>query len=493
MERNIPLHLQPVIFGSSDQSLSKQISKLEKEGKIRKIAPRIYTPNLQEPPEDIISKNILTIIGTLYPGSLLSHRSAFEYKPTKAGHIFVTYTYTKKVTLPGVIIRFLEGPGPMEGDNKFVGELHVSQRERAFLENLQVSKRPGPESKTLTLSEIEAQLEKIIRINGEDEINKVRDRARVIAEQLGMESEFEKLNKLIGALLTTKTSKILTSPVARARAFGIPYDETRVTLFEKLFIELQEKEFKNRTDKNQTVKSFRNFAFFESYFSNYIEGTVFDIDEAKQIIETQKPLPARDEDSHDVLGTYKIVSSREEMNTTPKDGNHFLEILQYRHAVLLSARLNKNPGQFKNKNNYAGNTAFVDMTLTRGTLIKGFDFYKALIHPFAKAAYVMFMVSEVHPFLDGNGRLARIMMNAELTKQGQSKIIIPNVYREDYIGALRKLTRQGEPDAYIRMMERIHEFSELVYDEDMDDMQAYLGKCNAFLEPEKGKLMIASR
>lgn len=216
-----------------------------------------------------------------------------------------------------------------------------------------------------------------------------------------MQSEFEKLNKLIGALLTTKTSKILTSPVARARAFGIPYDEARVTLFEKLFIELQKKEFKNRTDKNQTIKSFRNFTFFESYFSNYIEGTVFDVDEAKQIIETQKPLPARDEDSRDVLGTYKIVSSREEMSTTPKDGNHFLEILQYRHAVLFNARLNKNPGQFKNKNNYAGNTAFVDMTLTRGTLIKGFDFYKALIHPFAKAAYIMFMVSEVHPFLDG--------------------------------------------------------------------------------------------
>jgi hypothetical protein len=493
MEKNIPLHLQPVIFGSSDQSLSKKISKLEKDGKIRRIAPRIYTPNLQEPPEDIINRNILTIIGTLYPGSLLSHRSAFEYKPTKAGHIFVTYTYTKKVSLPGVTIRFLEGHGTIEGDNKFVGELYVSQRERAFLENLQISKRSGPESKTLSLPEIEARLERIIRINGEDEINKVKDRARVIAEQLGMQSEFEKLNKLIGALLTTKTSKILTSPIAQARAFGIPYDEARVMLFEKLFIELQKKEFKNRPDKNQTIKSFKNFAFFESYFSNYIEGTVFDVDEAKQIIETQKPLPARDEDSHDVLGTYKIVSSREEMSTTPNDANHFLEILQYRHAVLLAARISKNPGQFKDKNNFAGQTAFVDVTLTRGTLIKGFDFYKAITHSFAKAVYIMFMVSEVHPFLDGNGRLARIMMNAELTKQGQSKIIIPNVYREDYIGALRKLTRQGEPGAYIRMLARIHEFSELIYDEDMDDMQAYLEKCNAFLDPEKGKLIMVPR
>lgn len=493
MEKKIPIHFQPVIFSSSNQLLSRQISKWEKEGKIRKIAPRIYTPNFEEPAADIISKNILTIIGTLYPGSLLSHRSAFEYRPTKAGHIFVTYSYTKKVSLPGITIRFLQGSGPIEGDNKFVGELYVSGRERALLENLQVSKRPGSESKTLALSDIEAQLEKIIRVNGEAEINRVRDRARFVADQLGMHREFEKLNKLIGGLLTTKPSKILTSPLAQARAFGIPYDEARVALFEKLFIDLQKREFKYRPDRNKSIQSFRNFAFFESYFSNYIEGTVFDVEEAKEIVETQKPLPARDEDSHDVLGTYKIVSSREEMSIIPINSQKLLEVLLYRHAILLSARLHKKPGEFKDKNNYAGNTAFVDAKLTRGTLIKAFDFYNAISHPFAKAAYIMFLISEVHPFLDGNGRIARIMMNAELTKQGQSKIMIPTVYREDYIGALRKLTRQGEPDAYIRMLERIHEFSELVYDDDMDFMQDYLQKSNAFLEPEDGKLIIVQR
>ena len=245
--------------------------------------------------------------------------------------------------------------------------------------------------------------------------------------------------------------------------------------------------------ENNTIDSFRNFAFFESYFSNYIEGTVFDIDEAKQIITTQKPLPARDEDSHDVLGTYKIASSREEMSITPSDATHFLEILQYRHAILLSARENKNPGQFKNKNNFAGQTSFVDMTLTRGTLIKSLEFYHAITHSFAKAAYMMFVVSEVHPFLDGNGRVARIMMNAELTSGGQSKIIIPTVYRDDYMGALRKLTRWGDPDAYIRMLERAQEFSESVYDNDMDEMQLFLEKCNAFLEPESGRLQIIPR
>jgi hypothetical protein len=51
MENNTPLHLQPIIFGSSDSALSNQISKREKAGSIRKIGPRIYTPNFKESPK----------------------------------------------------------------------------------------------------------------------------------------------------------------------------------------------------------------------------------------------------------------------------------------------------------------------------------------------------------------------------------------------------------------------------------------------------------
>ncbi|WP_282778728.1 Fic family protein [Phaeodactylibacter xiamenensis] len=58
------------------------------------------------------------------------------------------------------------------------------------------------------------------------------------------------------------------------------------------------------------------------------------------------------------------------------------------------------------------------------------------MNPIARAIYMMFLVTEVHPFDDGNGRIARIMMNAELVHGGSSKIIIPTVYREDYMLAL---------------------------------------------------------
>ncbi|MGC1204148.1 MAG: Fic family protein [Flavobacteriaceae bacterium] len=490
MENILPIHLQEVVFSSSDKNLSKQISKLEKAGEIRKIAPRIYTSNLIDEPEVIITKNIFTILGKLYPNSVLSHRSALEFAPTSAGHIFVTYTYTKKIKLPGITIRFMEGNGPIEGDNLFSGELFVSQQERAFLENLQVSRQPRPESKTLTLPEIEAKLEQIVRVNGEDGINKVRDNARVIAERLGMQSEYAKLNRLISALLSTKPSKILSSPIAMARAFGNPYDPARISLFETLFQHLKQNEFGNFPEINTDKTAFKNFAFFEAYFSNYIEGTVFELEEAKSIIKTETPIANREEDSHDVLGTYRIVSNLKEMNKTPATHDELLKILQYRHHMLLEARKSKKPGQFKDKNNKAGDTHFVDFNLVRGTLIKGFDYYRALNNPFAKAAYIMFMISEIHPFLDGNGRIARVMMNAELVKEKQTKIIIPTVYRDDYLGALNRLTKQKDPVIYVKMLQRAQEFSSTIKANDMNEAEIHLEACNAFKEHDKAILKI---
>jgi Fic family protein len=305
-----------------------------------------------------------------------------------------------------------------------------------------------------------------------------------------MQSEFEKLNKLISALLTTKPSKILTSPMAVARALGNPYDKHRLELFEKLFVELQQQPYKDRKDVNTETNAFRNFALFEAYFSNYIEGTIFEIEEAKSIIQTEIPIPNRDEDSHDILGTYRLVSNQKEMSTTPSNPDELLNIVQYRHQILLAARTSKKPGQFKDKNNRAGETHFVDHTLVRGTLIKGFDYYQALQEPFAKAAYIMFMINEIHPFLDGNGRIARVMMNAELVKTNQTRIIIPTVYRDDYLEALRRLSRNDDPAVYIRMLQRAQEFSATLIANDMEALEHHLTQSNAFKEHDEAKLKI---
>lgn len=327
---------------------------------------------------------------------------------------------------------------------------------------------------------IEENLERMLQINGENYINMFRDKARTIAAELNMSEEFETLNSIIGALLSTRPTDILTSESATARAKGEPFDSERIHLFDTLFQALHNEHFPYIDEPNVENSAFRNFAFFESYFSNYIEGTEFEIEDAWQIIETGQPMPARNADSHDVLGTFQIVASRREMRRTPASSDELIELLQDRHRIMMAARPDRNPGMFKMQNNHAGDTHFVDCTLVRGTLRKGYDFYQALNHPFAKALFMLFMISEIHPFNDGNGRISRIMMNAELVAADQSKIIIPTVFREDYLNALRRLTRKGDPAVIIRAMSRVRQFSAKLTGDDFETTRKYLEECYAF-------------
>ncbi len=109
----------------------------------------------------------------------------------------------------------------------------------------------------------------------------------------------------------------------------------------------------------------------------------------------------------------------------------------------MGGRPGKRPGLFKEAANRAGDSLFVLPGLVAGTLRAGWEGLAGLDTAFERAVYMMFLVSEVHPFDDGNGRVARVMMNAELVGGGQSRIIIPTVFRDDYLGGLRQLTRQG--------------------------------------------------
>ena len=481
MAKNNMINVLEIVMASSDKKDANPKSSMIKDGTLRKIAPKVYTTNMEDSPETIVARNLFYILGQLFPHAVISHRSAFELRPTETGDIFLTYNYSRNVSLPGITVHLLEGPMGTEHDMPFIENLFVSSNERRMLENLQKGRaRNGSVSKCMPREVIEENLEKMLQVNGETGINAFRDKARDVAKELGMDGEFEALNSIVSALLTTKPSTILTSPKAVARANGLPYDGERVKLFELLFKALKNDVFADIDEPNQTTAEFRNFAFFESYFSNYIEGTEFEIEEAWEIVETGKPMPARNADSHDVLGTFQIVASRREMRRTPQTAEELIEILQERHRVMMAARPDRDPGMFKMKNNHAGDTHFVDYTLVRGTLMKGFEYYQALESPFAKALFMLFMISEVHPFNDGNGRISRIMMNAELVHADQSKIIIPTVFREDYLNALRRLTRKGDPSVIVRAISRVRQFSANITGEDFVATKEYLEKCYAF-------------
>jgi Fic family protein len=176
------------------------------------------------------------------------------------------------------------------------------------------------------------------------------------------------------------------------------------------------------------------------------------------------------------------------MAAIDKEPGGFLKALQNHHKVIMGGRPEVRPGELKEKGNRAGDTVFVEPDLVRGTLDKGFEVFRSLPEPMTRATFLMFLVAEVHPFDDGNGRLARVVMNAELTAANQRRIIIPTAYRDDYLLALRAMTRQSNPTPLIRMLDYAQEFTARIDFRDLQNALAALRNANAFLTPGEGRL-----
>jgi len=483
-------YLPEIIFGSSNPGQSKKINRWQKEQRLRKLIPRVYTSNFQDSDEVIIKRNLWVILGHLYPGAVLSHRSALEGKPTSDGHIFLTYKYKKIIDYPGITVHLVQGPEATKEDPDFISGLYISSQSRAFMENLQDSRETGGESKILDRVTLEDRLDQICRIKGEDALNQIRDEAQSQAAELGMDKAYSRLTRIISAILSTHIDNELDSPQTRARAQGWPYDPNRIELFGILFSQLQSNPLPVLVEAQHTADEKQLFAFFEAYFSNYIEGTVFELDEAKEIVFDQKIPQQRPADAHDILGTFKIVSNRDEMSRPGDDYDAYQYLIQSRHLAVMEMRPDNSPGQFKLKANRAGRTHFVEPDLVKGTLLKGWEMQQGLPDAISKAIFQMFLVSEVHPFEDGNGRIARIMMNAELTKSNLQKVIIPTVFRENYLLALRALSRSQNPVPLIEALLKAQSFSALINFKDWDSAVAGLTQSNAFEEPDEARLIM---
>ncbi len=394
-------------------------------GKLRKLASRLYTTNPRDTPEAIIQRNVWRIVAGFYPGALLADRTAIENRPAADGSVFLVHSKTTALELPGLRIRPRRGTGPQEGDRQFVHGLYIASTARAYLENLRPSRARSGAARTLPKDNLVAHLDALLRASGEDALNRLRDEARRLAPGLGLEEEAQQFDTLIGALLGTRKAK-LDSALGAAYAAGAPYDVERMEGLEVLRQALA-----IAPPSHIAAKATDGVAlpFFEAYFSNYIEGTEFAVEEAEEIIFQGKVPAHRPKDAHDILGTFDVVRSEADMRRVPATSEEFVALLCARHARMMGGRPELAPGVFKAEPNRAGNSLFVHPRHVRGTLLEGFALGRTLPTAFARAVFMMFLVAEVHPFADGNGRAARVMMNAEFVAAGEARIIIPTVFK----------------------------------------------------------------
>jgi hypothetical protein len=462
----------------ADEAPRASLSRAVAAGRLRRIGRGIYTSST-ESLEVVTRRRLPQILAHEFPGAVIVDRSARSGLPDVHGNLCVDHRRDRPLALPGVVIAPRPGPGPLPGDAPLPDGVYLSSPARGLLDNA-----AGRGRRFLATDEIEGWIADLLLQHGESRLNQIRDGARDVARQTDRMPAFERLSRIISAALATGPADAVRSRVLQARATDSAYDHERIASFEAAAAFLADgMPPQVLPELPELVGRRRLLPFYEAYFSNYIEGTEFTLDEAAAIVFDNVVPAERPEDAHDVLGTYRIVSDAAQMARVPGTADELIEILRQRHGITMDGRPGKSPGQFKTQANRAGSTVFVAPSLVEGTLRAGFEVGRGLRNPFARAVFMMFFVSEVHPFADGNGRVARVMMNAELVTAHELRIVIPTVFRGEYLSALKTASNHRSFQAMVSVLEYARRWTGQVNFESRASAERDLIRTNALVEP----------
>jgi Fic family protein len=86
------------------------------------------------------------------------------------------------------------------------------------------------------------------------------------------------------------------------------------------------------------------------------------------------------------------------------------------------------------------------------------------MHPIARAARLHTLFVGIHPFTDGNGRTARLLLNLELLKNGFPTVIIPVEKRLAYYQMLDTAHTLGDDKPFIGLVAELVSQSFTLYE-----------------------------
>jgi hypothetical protein len=215
-----------ILFSQGGGASARRLSRLATAGELVKLYAGVYTSNTVLPPETVVLRNWLDIVGYLLPGAVVSFRSAARGAP-EDGVLYVTRGKTRRtLALPGLTVEIFPGAGaqtlPHATDSPFK-QVYLASEARWLLENLSVGKQVAP--RVLNQDAIEQRLDRILTLRGEGGLNQLRDAARALANTLGMPAQFARLDGLLGELMGTRPTRRLTSQQGIA-IFPYPQNDT---------------------------------------------------------------------------------------------------------------------------------------------------------------------------------------------------------------------------------------------------------------------------
>lgn len=188
-----------------------------------------------------------------------------------------------------------------------------------------------------------------------------------------------------------------------------------------------------------------------TWTSNALEGNSLTETETKVVLEDGLTVGGRPlRDLYEAVGhglAYDYMFSLIHRNTITLEDIRKLHQLFYREIDSASA------GQWRTQRIMVTGTEFVfpspaSIDSHMQDLERWIIGSRASLHPVEFAALLHLKLVTIHPFIDGNGRTARLLVNLALLQSGYTLAVVPPLLRVEYLEAIRRYQNKGDANPF---------------------------------------------
>lgn len=249
--------------------------------------------------------------------------------------------------------------------------------------------------------------------------------------------KLKKLEKEADKILNESINKLLTNQEIK-----------ELDKIKKEFQKLPEKTFENR---------YEAFVAKFTYDSNAIEGNTISLKETSYILfENRTPPNKTLREINEILNHKNafdyIVLHKDDINK-----KFICEIQRLVTQNTMKKHLEDQIGRYRNVQVYIRGVDFIppkpeEVSIEMRSLLRWYNSNKKKIHPLILSAYFHAAFESIHPFVDGNGRTGRLLMNFILHKNGFPMIDIPNSKRLFYYTCLEQAQQKNDLRTLVKFL-----------------------------------------
>ncbi len=209
--------------------------------------------------------------------------------------------------------------------------------------------------------------------------------------------------------------------------------------------------------KQTETNRYEAFVAKFTYDSNAIEGNTIDLKETSYILFENRTPPGKSlREINEVLNHKKafdfILDYKGDI-----DKKFICEIQKKVVENTLRKDLENQVGKYRNVQVYIRGVDFIptsseEVSMEMRSLIRWYNSNKNKLHPLILASYFHVAFESIHPFVDGNGRTGRLLLNFILNKNNFPMINIPNKIKLEYYGCLEEAQSKNNLNPFIQFI-----------------------------------------